>query len=258
MKNQELRKQVLSDGTYQKYSLERKQRVFNNELEQFINSVTDPEQLECENIRRCQKSQRQKVEDHIKYMFMKPQWDLYFVTFSFNDYALSLSAETRKKAITRLLGSICADYIVNIDYGKTTNREHYHAVIRLVAGTYETYINNKHIKIKELDSYKYGFYDLEPIEKTDIDAKRLSRYETKLTLHSVKVKQQYISTKKGSMYQQYKDFIDKRKKLCSYSQYPRKWEKLQTINRAIENNITEESKTISKLCELFETNWRLI
>lgn len=258
MKNQELRKQVLSDGTYQKYSLERKQRALNNELEQFINSINDPVQEECENIRDCQKKQRQKVEDHIKYMFMKPQWDLFFATFSFNDYALSLSAETRKKAITRLLGSICADYIVNIDYGTKTCREHYHAVIRLVAGTYETYINNKHIKIKELDSYKYGHYDIEQINKSDIDAKRLSRYETKLTLHSVKVKQQYISTKKGSMYQQFRDLLDKRKKLCSYAQYPRKWEKLQTINRAIDNNITEESKTISMLCEVFGTNWRLI
>ena len=249
---------MLSDGTYQKYSLERKQRVFNNELEQFVNSINDPVLEECENIRRCQKSQRQKVEDHIRYMFMKPQWDLYFVTFSFNDYALSLSAETRKKAITRLLGSICADYIVNIDYGTKTSREHYHAVIRLVSGTYETYINNKHIKIKELDSYKYGHYDIEQINKSEIDAKRLSRYETKLTLHSVKVKQQYISTKKGSMYQQFRDLLDKRKKLCSYSQYPRKWEKLQTINRLIENNVTEDSKTIMKLYEVFGTQFKII
>lgn len=269
MNNKELRKQVLSDGTYKNYALARRKRAQMGLLDEFLTSICidnntgeiapNNVMVECENIRRCQKSQRQKVEEHIKFLFMKPNYDLYFATFTFNDNALMLSKDTRKQAIRRLLSTVCADYIMNIDYGSITEREHYHAVIRLNKDGYCRYeTESHHIKIKELDSYSYGYYGLEEIHKDVLDAKKLSRYETKLTLHSLKVNQQYISVKKGSMYQQFKKLISYRNKVYSDYQYPNRWERIQTVNKIIENTVTEENSTIQKLYEVFGTQFKVI
>ena len=62
--------------------------------------------------------------------------------------------------------------MANIDYGKTTGREHYHAVI-----TSET---------KPPKSWKYGFIDILKVKTTDNDTTRISKYISKLTNHAIK------------------------------------------------------------------------
>lgn len=52
-----------------------------------------------------------------------------FLTITFNDAALiNNSSQTRKKYIRDTLNATCEDFVANIDFGKNTKREHYHAV----------------------------------------------------------------------------------------------------------------------------------
>lgn len=52
-----------------------------------------------------------------------------FITITWNDYALNQNKpETRKKWVREILNDTAEDYIANIDFGKTTHREHYHGV----------------------------------------------------------------------------------------------------------------------------------
>lgn len=161
----------------------------------------------CERIRRSSKEQRQKVEEHIKFLFNKNHYDLFFVTFTFSDPILKeTKPETRKQKIRRLLTDL-EDYILNIDYGAKTEREHYHAIIAVKKGSYEIRSEDGHIKLSILDKYNLGNYDVKKIGSREIDSKKLSRYISKLTLHSVKIRQNYISVKKGSEYQEWKKTI---------------------------------------------------
>lgn len=275
MKNKQLRVEVLNNGTFSRHRLERKKRFQEGKIEEFdsqryfVDSLTgefigiNEEFAECERIRNCKTAQTKKVREHMQYLLKKPNNVLLFGTFTFTDKALQLKPETRKKAITRLLGKISEDYILNIDYGDKTDREHYHAIIAMKYDKCHMYLqrNSKgqlHLKVKELDRYKYGIYGVEEIKRTETDAKKLAAYETKLTLHSVKVNQQYISVKKGSKYQQYKSLLERRAFIGATRDYPHRSDRLNTINRLIENNITEENKTLDKLYQVFGTQFKVV
>lgn len=225
MKNKELKKQLLTETKlYQTYTELRKKAFINGLIVynyksingqlmpagiadfDYFKPLTKEQVIECENIRCARKKQRQKIENHIDYLFRK-NYKLYFVTFNFNDDALKLKANTRKQKVRRLL-SQCDDYILNIDYGKENEREHYHAIIAFKENNHETYKNDyKKIKIKQFDSYNLGFYDVQEIRREGKSKEKLARYITKLTSHSIKVSQQYVSVKKGSDYQKYKDIV---------------------------------------------------
>ena len=233
MKDREKRIRLLEDGTYRNYTETRRkafqngnpdemyEQVFDDDTGELLRSdlnsdffQLDQEDLkECERIRNCKNHQRQKIEDHIKFLFEKSKYDLFFITFNFHDDALELNADTRKQKIRRLLNKISEDYILNIDFGELKDREHFHSVVALEKNSYTLYRNEYgHLKIKELDAYDYGNYDIETIRTKDDDKKRLARYIAKLTLHSVKVQQRYVSVKKGSAYQMQKNLIKSLKK----------------------------------------------
>lgn len=106
----------------------------------------------------------------------------------------------------------CDDFIINIDYGKENERLHFHCIM---AKKYKDNEEEKLIDVKRQNKkgqwkkgkklvedwlLKYekeiGFYDAEPVKDNIYSAKKLSRYIDKLTMHSIKVKQNYVSVKK--------------------------------------------------------------
>lgn len=96
-----------------------------------------------------------------------------FATLSFRDDVLSeTSKETRRRYVARFLKSISQYYVANIDYGKTTEREHYHAVIVID-------------KISR-GSWSYGFDKYEKVRCDNLTDLRLSKYISKLTNHAIK------------------------------------------------------------------------
>lgn len=221
MKNKELRKAIIEDGTLKDYTKKRREKVYSGQLESITAEefeMTEETIQECERARKCRNMQRVKIQNHIDYLVNKTDLDIYFGTWTFTDKALQLKPETRKKAITRLLGKTCEDYITNIDYGEENGREHYHGVIALQPGTYQKRVErdkegHPHIKIDILDEYNLGWYGLEQIWNTDKDSELLAKYITKLTQHSIKVKQSYVSVKKGSEYQTWKKYRERRLRL---------------------------------------------
>lgn len=96
-----------------------------------------------------------------------------FLTLTFTDNILSsTSAETRRRYVSRYLKSFGVPYVANIDFGKNTEREHYHAVIGCLVPS---------------SSWSYGFSKNKPIPRKDIDdITRLSKYTSKLTNHAIK------------------------------------------------------------------------
>lgn len=99
-----------------------------------------------------------------------------FLTFTFNDSTLaSTNSQTRKKYVSRWLKKYCDRYIANVDFGKTNDREHYHAVAT---------IKNK-IPLNSWYDCGYGALKSETIRKTSNNEK-LARYISKLTNHAIK------------------------------------------------------------------------
>ena len=60
---------------------------------------------------------------------------------------------------------------------------------------------------------------LEPIRENEKSKKKISNYISKLVMHSVKVQQRYISTKKGSNYQKSKKIEKKTRRMARYEDY---------------------------------------
>ena len=97
----------------------------------------------------------------------------WFITITFSPKTLeNTNEQTRRKYVSRWLKSLSEFYVANIDYGDTTGREHYHAII-----TSDTCPPK---------SWKYGFIDILKVKTTDNDTTRISKYISKLTNHAIK------------------------------------------------------------------------
>ena len=110
-----------------------------------------------------------------------------FITFTFKDELLSNTNElTRRRYIARELKEKTLYYIANIDYGLTSEREHYHAVALCKRS-----ILDKKIKFGQyfvdVVSNKYGYTTSEIIKiSDDWSSIRISKYMQKLYNHGFK------------------------------------------------------------------------
>lgn len=257
MKNIELKRELLKNGKFKRYTSTRK-KLFNSKIDDpetvlktLLNDFSDEELKQSERIRRNKQEQRKTIQNHIEYLFQRKDMDIYFATFNFsNDTLNETKAETRKQKVRRT-ASATDDFILNIDYGSQTEREHYHAIIAVLKNRKEEHKpDGKHIKLKCLDSYNYGFYDLQKVRRGDKDKEKLSKYIAKLTAHSLKVKQQYVSVKKGSDYQKYQ--ADKKTLIEDATKRKAITEKMinqkhRYIDQPQQTNFKEELKEHSKM-----------
>lgn len=95
-----------------------------------------------------------------------------FLTLTFRDDVLAKTSEvTRRRYVARYLKSQSDTYVANIDYGKTTEREHYHAIV---------------LGYVDLDAWAYGFPFAEKVHSNTKDAKKVSAYVCKLSNHCFK------------------------------------------------------------------------
>jgi len=97
----------------------------------------------------------------------------YFLTLTFTDNVLnSTSEQTRRRYVARYLKANFSDYVANRDYGKTTEREHFHAVV----------YHNTELTM----NWAYGFASHRKIKQSDKDRTKLAKYQAKLTNHALK------------------------------------------------------------------------
>lgn len=106
-----------------------------------------------------------------KYLDMGQCW---FLTLTFTDDVLnSTNDETRRKYVRRFLKEYSNCYIANIDFGKKTDREHYHAVILIEDGSF-------------IQNWSFGYSSAYPIKDNKSSSERISKYMLKIANHFVK------------------------------------------------------------------------
>lgn len=178
----ELKSNLLSSGKFKSYV---KVRNYNFKLEQYgtlsyiddldlnvYDTLSDFEKKECERLYNAKIQRTIRLKKRIRYIFNNYEY-VYFLTLTFNDKTLLLSSNTRRFYVKLFLNDITTCYIANIDYGKRTEREHFHAVI------------SSNCPIKNIN-WLYGFYNIKLINKTELDSERIAKYISKLTNHAIK------------------------------------------------------------------------
>lgn len=121
-------------------------------------------------ILRADYQRRKRLKERITNMLSLGQ--CLFLTFTFTDEVLEKTQpHIRRKYVQRFLKDNCYQYVANIDYGDTTEREHYHAVVLC------DYL--------EHNKWPYGFSYVEKITRYASNEK-LACYISKLTNHAIK------------------------------------------------------------------------
>lgn len=99
--------------------------------------------------------QKERYKRRVESMLKTDKYRCYFLTFTFTEKTLEKTTQkTRLRAIKTFLNGQASDYVLNIDYGKKNNREHYHAII---LSRYKTLV---------LSAYKYGFIEYDKLHDT--------------------------------------------------------------------------------------------
>ena len=102
---------------------------------------------------------------------------VWFCTFTFSDSYINKSTKTKRNLIKSVISSHDFKYILNIDYGKSTHREHYHCILA----------TNLDFDVNQFFQSHYPCFSLSIQCKTSFnDFKRLSKYIDKLVNHCIK------------------------------------------------------------------------
>lgn len=152
------------DGIIQDYDLDNK--YFDLCLEYQYKDIVEARKINTSSYKRVKRLNK-RIETYLQ------SGQCIWLTITFNDTTLSNTSEkTRRRYVSRFLKSVSTSYLANIDYGKTTEREHYHAVVLC------DFVDPK--------CWSYGFIYTERI-KNHINAPvKLSKYVSKLTNHAIK------------------------------------------------------------------------
>lgn len=227
MKDKQLKKQLIEEGTFNDYRKQRFNMFENKEYERLDDPesyfkadsgevLNEKELKACQQMKNARKEQVSKIRKHYQW-WLRHNYQIFFCTFTFDDKKFNGSEETFKRYVVRTCSKTFDDYMLNIDYGRQNERLHYHALGALKKNiTFDlkavkrqtksgNWITGKKLTNTLLEDYelRVGFYDAEPCKDDTKSANKLSNYIDKLTLHSVKVKQAYVSAKKGTDYQEY-------------------------------------------------------
>ena len=117
-----------------------------------------------------------RIKRRLVYLLSRCDY-IWFCTFTFDNYYINKTDRTKRDLIKKVLNTHDFKYILNIDYGKTTEREHYHCII----GT------DWNINVNQFIQNNYDCFCLAiQCKKGKNDYVRLSKYINKLTNHCIK------------------------------------------------------------------------
>lgn len=135
---------------------------YNNEYERILKA-------------RYQKSSR--IKKRLVYLLSRYKY-IWFITFTFDNYYIDKCDRTKRDLIKMVLNTHDFKYMLNIDYGKKNEREHYHCIL----ATNEDFDVNQFMQFY----YEGGFSLSIKCKNGFDDFKRLSKYLNKLTNHCIK------------------------------------------------------------------------
>lgn len=158
--------------------------------ESFKNGLAFTINDEYERILKARYNKVGRIKRRLIYLFSNYKY-IWFCTFTFNDYYINKSSRTKRDLIKKCIDQRDFKFILNIDYGKTTEREHYHCILA----------TNEDININDLFQSVYPCFSLSILCKCGLnDFKRLSKYINKLVNHCIKAttkKQRLVYNFKG-------------------------------------------------------------
>lgn len=119
-----------------------------------------------------------RIKKRFVYLIVKYKYH-YFCTFTFDDDLIEKCDRTKRDLIKSSLMSFDSDvsYILNVDYGSKTEREHYHCIVATNNPT------NLRQHLKEIYPCRSG---CKFVSTSSNDIKRLSKYINKLSNHCIK------------------------------------------------------------------------
>lgn len=162
--------QLLSD--LRKYNQERKCSF----TKMLLTGEVFEENQEFERILKARYNKCSRIKKRMVYLFYRYKY-IYFVTFTFDDSLINKSERTKRDTIKKSLNQYDFKYILNKDFGKNTEREHYHCLIA----------TNQDINIYNVLHEKYPcFIWVGSVHKDLNNLKRLEKYLNKLTNHALK------------------------------------------------------------------------
>ena len=118
-----------------------------------------------------------RIKKRLLYLFLRYKY-IWFCTFTFSDKYINKSERTKRDLIKSVLNTHDFKYILNIDYGKQTQRQHFHCILA-------TDID------MDVNQYFQNFYDggfslSIQCKKGIDDLSRLTKYIDKLVNHCIK------------------------------------------------------------------------
>lgn len=194
--------QVMKDNALRKITLKRRENLVKDidfdtgEVDifstyQLKRAIADNLGLEFR-MYKSNERRKQRIKDRITRMLETEKALFLTLTFSDKMFQRNATSETRRTYIRRFLKEQCCDYLANIDFGATNQREHYHAVVvpktiidfARYREIFDSNINAQHIRID------------------DTSVRLVGKYINKLTNHALKENGYYqrliFSRNKGS------------------------------------------------------------
>lgn len=128
-------------------------------------------------------------------MYLLTRYDyIWFCTFTLSDKYINKSYRTKKRLLNAVLDTHDFKYILNIDYGENTNREHFHCILA----------TNIDFDVNQFIQGNYPCHCLAiNCKKGREDFVRLTKYINKLVNHCLK-----SSTKRHRMIYNFKGYDD--------------------------------------------------
>lgn len=178
--NIDLMKQVI-DYNKKRYN------AFKNQTEFVVNE-------EFEKILNARNHKVQRVKRRFLYLLVRYKY-IWFCTFTFSDKYINKSEKTKRNKIKYALNNYDFKYILNIDYGKQTMRQHFHCIVA----------TNQDIDLHEYFSKEYtGGFSKSILCKDGLeDFVKVSKYINKLVNHCLKA-----STNKQRLVYNFKGYDD--------------------------------------------------
>lgn len=179
-----MKEYLIQSGKYSKY-LETKHSLYNSGID--YNDIREYDYLNEEEFKECQRieyNNHKRKQYNGGYIYemafimstFKVEYNMYFLTLTFNNDAFNVSEETRHNAVKRYLSANTEMYMANIDFGDLNEREHYHAIV--IAKEMPTGWKLGFMKAQKINFDKNNYME---------DLKRVKNYILKLNNHSFKV-----------------------------------------------------------------------
>lgn len=142
----------------------------------FINDLPFQKNIEFERILNARVQKVGRIRKRLLFLLLRYKY-IWFCTFTFDNNFINKCERTKRDLIKKSLNTHDFKYILNIDYGKQTQRQHFHCVLA----------TNLDMDVNQFFQSSYPCFSLSiQCKKGKNDLQRLTKYIDKLVNHCIK------------------------------------------------------------------------